>query len=225
MKTFQVMTTNGDSAYPLTVPIHDEKRAIFAHNVLYAMADKGVEFSARFNLEVIKEHFCIYDSDGHTFQPYLDSEWDGSKEKNLAVRESVLEANAKRSEAKGIEFDKYFERKLMDQYTVIGHSPENEQALSPVWFAPETWDFDKASEIANFIRFGLNPDITCYLKNDRGDVNTFLPLGVSVCNMDGDVYVDTKKPNWALKSSEIKADLTLTDEDLAGLTTNEEQSL
>lgn len=43
--------------------------------------------------------------------------------------------------------------------------------------------------------------------------------------MDGDVYVDIKEPNWALKSLETKTDLTLTDEDLAGLITNEEQSL
>lgn len=179
---------------PLTVDITDEKRAALAYNVLYAVGEENVLIN---NEEYDETDLRVHSADGSIFEPQFDAEWYGYEEENSAYYNAMLDKLQNEASKSGKTISREEAGERLSIYTVY---PDGLTDADD--FAPSTYDKDKAVEMANFLRYGLNPDITLtarhldleYRDYDFVDVND----AVMRISDEKDNFIDIAlDPEWA----------------------------
>ena len=75
---------------PLTLPIVDENRAMLAYNMIYSMAEDGVQFSVDGKqVNFTEADVSVVDSAGSLIYPPLDAEWWASFERSIPIVEEI----------------------------------------------------------------------------------------------------------------------------------------
>lgn len=184
----------GDTA--ISVPIADENRAALGYNLLSAMAENNTSFSIWPDTTepFDKDQLHLMGADGHDVTVKPDPEWFGTEAENQQVKEAVLDQYMEECASEGLNLDRAFEAKLQDQYTIC--SDDNGFRLR---FAPMTWDMDKAQEMQNFLRYGLDSNVSLSIENKRGIRKMITSDQTYIINRDGDVYCDGYNKNWAVE--------------------------
>ena len=176
----------------LTLPIEDEKRAALAYNVLYAVGEENAAIDGTF---IEDGELSVIGADGEAFTPPLDEEWYGDDAKfQAALLDKIMAAAEELDEP--IDRAKAWDR--VDNYTVI---PKGLDIKSDdVVFV--TQDFDKAVEISNFLKYGMDPSVTLSLQHVDPEYRDVDMIDVTrdnlqIMNYDGAVFSDLPEPYWA----------------------------
>lgn len=182
---------------PITVPIVDEKRAALGYNLLNAMAQsRSIVLGDDKDVLMDERKLRMADENGRNVGVKPDPEWFGTEEENQQIKDAVLDQYMEAAAFDGVKLDREFEAELQEPYLICSY---NDDHIS-VRFSPEVWDIDKAGEMQNFMRYGLDPSVQLSMKTELFDVKSLDAITADhtyIINMDGDVYQDAYNENWA----------------------------
>lgn len=237
----KVKETESGEIVPLSAPIEDKNRAMLIYNMAMYMGQNHNHFMVpdptddypdpelinRISVEMTKDNVMLVDDAGNRIEPVMDKEWFGTEEDNEAVKEEVFQKHKQKVIAKNGEeaWGEDIERQIQKPYTICSYDYEQHNR---VWFAPETWDFDKANEMYNAIKYGMADRVEImftYEPYGEDDYTIVDPDDVAVVNKYGDVLQEDKNENWAKETVSEESEITLTDEDLKGLGEADDMSL
>lgn len=184
---------------PVTRPIEDEKRAGLAYNVLYTIG----ETRATINDKVIDvDKLSIMDANGESFVADLDPEWYESyktqiKDSNYhdTVIKHVIEEAAKNGEI----IDPRDAEMQMTCYIVQPADEHYDDETDN--FLPITWDKNKAIEMFNFLKYGMDPSVElAFLHRDVEPIDrgwfSVSADELQLIDLDNNVITDVSEPDW-----------------------------
>lgn len=160
---------------PLTVDIMDEKRAALAYNVLFAMGKNDARIEAGGSpIPMELNRLSIVDDTGDRFMPENDHEWNGTRDQRIrwedAFAERIMDEARKNDDETGIEI-------TMRQIFHTSYSPVlYDGDLNYVRFGTDTFDHDKAVEAFHFLKQGMDPSISVFIKDVDEDKFNFLSM-------------------------------------------------
>lgn len=167
---------------PVTKPITDEKMAHLALNVLYSMGESDCVMTVDGRREkLLSDGLYVIDDDGNTIDRHMDREW------YLGCDEVAKEAQINLlMEEDG--FDRKTAEDAAEKYTALTYDEDGDRLR----FLPETWDYDKAVNMAAIMQFGIADNIEFYTaKNEKINI-----AETSIANEDGEYLGDPKMPEW-----------------------------
>lgn len=182
---------------PLTVDITDEKRAALAYNMLYAVGEENTLIN---NEDYDETDLRVHSADGEVFEPKLDAEWYGSEKESSAYYNAMLDKLMNEAAENGEAIDRDGAEERLSIYTVHPEGLDIDNELDD--FAPVTYDRDKAVEMVNFLRYGLDPGITLttrhadmeYRDYDFIEVNAD---SIHISDEEGNFVDIAPDPEWA----------------------------
>lgn len=180
---------------PLTVDITDEKRAALAYNMLYAIGEENALIN---NEEYDETDLRVRSADGSVFEPPLDAEWYGFEKEESAYYNAMLDKLQNEAADAGETISREEAGARLSIYTVYPDGLTDEDD-----FAPTTYDKDKAVEMANFLRYGLDPDITLTARHADMEYRDYDFVDINADNLHiFDQYEnrveDVPDPEWAM---------------------------
>ena len=167
---------------PVTKPIADEEKVQLAFNMLYSMGNSGCVMTVDGRREILLPNaLSIVDDEGNTIDTHMDHEWylggeEAAKEAQINVLMEEDGLNRKNAED------------AAEKYTALTYDEDGDRLR----FLPETWDYDKAANMAAIMQFGIADNIEFYTaKNEKINI-----AETSIANEDGEYLGDPKMPEW-----------------------------
>lgn len=167
---------------PVTKPIADEEKAQLALNMLYSMGDSGCVMAVDGRREkLLPDALSIVDDEGNTIDRHMDHEWylggeEAAKEAQINVLMEEDGLNRKNAED------------AAEKYTALTYDEDNVRLR----FLPETWDYDKAEDMATIAQFGIADNVGFFTAdNVKIDIRN-----TSIANEDGEYLGEPEMPEW-----------------------------
>lgn len=167
---------------PITKPIANEEKAQLALNMLYSMGNSGCIMTVDGRREkLMPDALSIVDDEGNSIGRRMDHEWylGGEKAAREAQINSLMEKyGLNRKNAKH----------EAEKYTAITYDEDGLRLR----FLPETWDYDKAENMAAISQFAIADNVEFFTSdNEKIDIRN-----TSVANEDGEYLGDPEMPEW-----------------------------
>lgn len=166
----------------VTKPIADEEKAQLAFNMLYSMGDSGCVITVDGRREkLLPDALSIVDDEGNTIDRRMDHEWylggeEAAKEAQINVLMEEDGLNRKNAED------------AAEKYTALTYDEDNVRLR----FLPETWDYDKAEDMATIAQFGIADNVGFFTAdNVKIDIRN-----TSIANEDGEYLGEPEMPEW-----------------------------
>lgn len=182
---------------PLSVPITDRRRAELGFRTIKAM-NRATDERRQLMLDtdagavaIDNDSLRIMDAEGRTYSPNPDLEWEGSREEQRAFESkeygrlaSLYPGRSEKEIALSIDPPQlcYIEG---NKYDTI------------VFLAPETCSYDKATEMQNFLRYGMAEGVRFERSLGSGTTISIGPENICVLDLDLDPIDLDDEPEWA----------------------------
>lgn len=176
---------------PVSKPIKDEKRAALGYNMFEHFAEEHGMIDDEY---IEKESLSLVDADGASFKPLPDPEWNGPHRLWEAYyNERITEV---REEARGA--GKFIDRTdaidLLQTYSICPEGPDPELNI----FMPVTYDKEKAVEMMNFMKYGMDPSVNLFYDDPFTDDRfPITPDKLSILDADENAVSEVPESDWA----------------------------